>query len=214
MTSVARMKPAVMKPPQGCFIAGSCLRSGLILALLLTAASLAGNPSDAASASEQPQSRPVQEPSAVQILRPGDWKGGVQVSRGECAAADGEFTYWIYSTATKCGVRRDQADRVVLFRLPALGVAPLTAKSRLPEGRYAVWVYGAGDPGHPWVHLCARTCVRGALPPTPDWVLVDWIESQENQLLFLRTWHQPESDSLYVQAVVLSTSETLPDWVP
>ena len=56
--------------------------------------------------------------------------------------------------------------------------------------------------------------MKGALPPTPDWVLVDWIESQENQLLFLRTWLQPESDSLYVQAVVLSTSETLPDWVP
>jgi hypothetical protein len=185
-----------------------------ILVLLPTVASLALYATDAHPSPGQTRTMQTQEPSAVQILRAADWKGGVQLSRGECAAADGEFTFWVYATATRCGVHRDQADRVVLFRLPTLGVAPLTAKARLPEGRHVVWVYGSGEPGHPWIHLCGKTCVKGGLPPAPAWVLIDWIETRDNQLLFLRTWGQPESTSLEVQAVVLSSSETPPDWIP
>lgn len=150
----------------------------------------------------------------MQIFRPSDWKGGVQESRGECGAADGEFSFWVYATETRCGVRRDQAERVVLLRQPALGVAPLTATAGLPEGRYAVWVYGAGDPGHPWVHLCAKTCVRGELPPAPAWAFIDWIEIRDSQLMFLRTWDQPHGDRLYFEAVVLSSSKTQPGWAP
>lgn len=153
-------------------------------------------------------------PGVSQIVRASEWKGGVQVSRGECAAADGEFSFWVYSNASECGVPRDEADRVVLFRLPTLGVAPLTAKARVPGGRYAVWVYGAGDPGHPFIQLCARTCVTGELPPEPGWAFADWIRVRDRQLMFLRTWDQPASTVLHVQALVLAASETPPDWIP
>lgn len=163
---------------------------------------------------EQPPAKTAREPAASQVVRASEWKGGVQVSRGECAAADGEFSFWVYSTAGHCGVAREEADRVVLFRLPTLGVAPLTVKARVPEGRYAVWVYGAGDPGHPFIQLCARTCVTGEMPPAPAWAFAGWIRLRDRQLMFLRTWDQPQSTVLYVQVLVLSSSESPPDWIP
>lgn len=152
--------------------------------------------------------------SSAQILRAPDWKGAVQVSRGECGAADGEFTFWVYSTATRCGVLREEAERVVLVRQATLGVAPLTAKAELPEGRYAVWVYGAADPGRHAVEICGKTCVTAPLPGSPGWAFLDRIEIRDNQLLFVRTLNQPLSHRLHVQAVVLAKSDAAPDWLP
>jgi hypothetical protein len=138
----------------------------------------------------------------------------VQVSDGQCASASGEYSYWVYATATRCGVPRDQADRIVSIRQPIPGMAPLTAKAEFPEGRYAVWVYGSGQPGNPRVILCGKSCVNGPLPLTPGWVLIGWVDLRDNQLLFFRTWQQPDGHRLDVQVVVLSTSEAAPDWVP
>jgi len=150
----------------------------------------------------------------VQILRASDWKGGVEANEGECGATAGEYSYWVYATATRCGVPREQAERVVSIRQPTPGMASLTAKATFAEGRYAVWVYGAGQPGNPQVILCGKTCVNGPLPPTPSWVLIGWVEIRDNQLLFFRTWQQPDGHRLDVHVVVLSSSGTPPDWVP
>ncbi len=185
-----------------------------ILILLLAADLLAVLPQHALSSPEQTQAMPTQESSAVQILRAKDWKGGVEANEGECGATAGEYSYWVYATATQCGVPREQADRVVSVRQPIPGMAAITAKAGLPGGRYAVWVYGAGQPGHPWVSLCGKTCANGELPPTPAWVLIDWVEIRDNQLLLFRTWQQPDGHRLDVQAIVLSSNETQPDWVP
>lgn len=168
----------------------------------------------APSAEPKQQRLPEKGPGVSQVIRAPEWKGGVQVSRGECAAADGEFSFWVYSKAGQCGVPREEADRVVLFRLPTLGVAPLTVTARVPGGRYAVWAYGAGDPGHPFIQLCARTCVTGEMPPEPGWVFAGRIRTRDRQLMFLRTWDQPQSTVLHVQVLVLSSSETPPDWIP
>ncbi|MEW6543426.1 MAG: hypothetical protein AB1411_07430 [Nitrospirota bacterium] len=166
----------------------------------------------AAQARAQPA--PAQEAPLVQVLRAPDWKGGVESSEGECGATSGEFSFWVYATATRCGVPREQAERVVSVRQPAPGIAPLTARATLPGGRYAVWVYGMGQPGHPWVILCGKTCVQGEVPPQPGWALVGWVETRENQLLFFRTWQQPEAHRLDVLAVVISSSGAKPDWRP
>lgn len=149
-----------------------------------------------------------------QIFRAADWKGGTDVAFEGCKANSGEYTLWVYATATSCGVPREQADRVVLFRQPLPGVSPIRAVSRLPGGRYAVWLYGAGDPGHPWVNLCGRTCVKGELPPTPGWVSLGWIEVREMYMLLLKSWEQPDGHQLYIQAVVLSATDGKPDWTP
>ncbi len=181
---------------------------------LLAAAPLMPSAATAPSTETKPQAESEQEPGVLQIIRASEWKGGVQVSRGECAAADGEFSFWVYSIASECGVPREEADRVVLFRLPTLGVAPLTVTAQVPGGRYAVWVYGAGDPGHPFIQLCARTCVTAEMPPEPGWAFAGRIRIRDRQLMFLRTWDQPQSTVLHVQVLVLSSRETQPDWVP
>ena len=184
-----------------------------LLLLLLTAGSLAaGEP--VSHAADQPPAVPTQAPAAVQILRALDWKGGVESNDGECGATAGEYSYWVYATATRCGVPREQAERVVSIRQPTPGMASLTAKAAFSEGRYAVWVYGAGQPGNPQVILCGKTCVNGPLPPTPAWVLIGWVELRDNQLLFFRTFQQPDGHRLDVHVVVLSESATSPDWVP
>ncbi len=174
---------------------------------LLALGMLAGAP--------QPERAHVSQESPIgQILRASDWKGGMESSDGECSAASGEYSYWVYATATRCGVPRAQADRVVSIRQPVPGMAPLTAKARLPGGRYAVWVYGAGQSEGQRVHLCAKTCVIGPVPATPGWAFIDWIELRDNQMLFFRTYQQPEGQRVDVQAVMLSSSDTPPDWVP
>jgi hypothetical protein len=193
-------------------MAGVCPHPGLIL--LLTISWLMSHTQDSIAVSESTRALPVPEPSSAQIIKPSDWKGGIEANEGECGMDAGEYAYWVYATATQCGVPREQADRVVLVRQPTLGVAPLTAVSSLPGGRYLVWVYGAGQPGHPWLSFCAKFCVKGELPPTPAWVALGWVEIRENQRLYLRSWQQPEGHRLYIQAMVLSSNETRPDWVP
>jgi hypothetical protein len=150
----------------------------------------------------------------TQILRASEWKGGSDTAFEACKANSGEYTLWVYAKGDACGVPREQADRVVMFRQPLPGVSPIRATSRLPAGRYAVWVYGAGDPGHPWINLCGKTCVKGALPAEPGWVSLESIEVRDMQLLLLKSYRQPDGHQLYVQAIVLSSSEAQPDWLP
>jgi hypothetical protein len=189
-------------------------RAIAVLSLLLAAGSLAVNQPHALASPEQPQAAPNQNATTVQILRAPDWRGGVEASDGECGVTAGEYSYWVYATATKCGVPREQADRVVSIRQPIPGMAPLSARATLPEGRYAVWVYGAGQPGHPWVILCGKDCAYGELPPTPAWAMIGWVELRDKQGLLFRTYRQPDGHRLDVQVVVLSASGTQPDWVP
>lgn len=177
---------------------------------MLTAALLC----TAATASVAPPVFADDAVGTMQIFRASDWKGGAEAGFEECKANSGEYTLWVYATATRCGVSRQQADRVVMFRQPLPGVSPIRATSRLPGGRYAVWAYGAGDPGHPWINLCAKTCVKGELPVTPGWTWLGWIDVRDNHLLLLKTWEQPDGHQLYVQAVVLSAEESRPDWIP
>lgn len=152
--------------------------------------------------------------SVGQIFHASDWKGATDVAFEDCKANSGEYTLWVYAKGEKCGVPREQADRIVMFRQPLPGVSPARATSQLPEGRYFVWVFGAGDPGHPWINLCGKTCVKGALPPAPAWVPLGWIEVRELHQLFLKSWEQPDGHQLYVQAIMLSSSEGQPDWLP
>jgi hypothetical protein len=64
------------------------------------------------------------------------------------------------------------------------------------------------------IRVCAKTCVIGDLPVKPSWVFLDWIELRDNQTVLLRSWQQPETHLLYVQAISLSSSNIIPDWVP
>jgi hypothetical protein len=188
------------------------IAKGFVPVLLLTAGSLALDAQPAFSASEEAITR--QEPATAQIFRAPDWVGAVEVGDEGCLASTGEYSLWVYATATQCGVPRAQADRVVVIRQPLPGVAPIRAATRLAGGRYAVWVYGAGDPGHPWLRLCAKICVVGELPTTPGWTSLGWIEIRDNQSLLLRSWQQPEAHRLHIQAMVLSSNGAKPDWVP
>jgi hypothetical protein len=153
-------------------------------------------------------------PPVMQIFRASDWKGGTDVAFEGCKANSGEYTLWVYAKGTQCGVPREEADRVVMFRQPLPGVSPLRGVSRLPGGSYFVWAFGHGDPGHPWINLCAKTCVKGELPATAAWVLLGSIEVRDLHQLWLKTWEQPDGHQLTVQAVVLSSSDARPDWVP
>ncbi len=163
---------------------------------------------------DQLQAEETRQASIVQVLRAPDWKGAVELGDEGCLASHGEYTVWVYAKGAKCGVPREQADRVVVIRQPLPGVAPIRGATQLPGGRYKVWVYGAGDPGHPGLRLCAKICVTGVLSATPSWVSLGWIELRDNQLLLLRSWDQPEAHSLYIQAVVLSSNDAQPDWTP
>jgi hypothetical protein len=153
-------------------------------------------------------------PPTTQVFRASDWRGGTEVAFEGCKANSGEYTLWVYAQGQQCGVPRQQADRIVMFRQPLPGVSPVRTTSGLPEGRYAVWVFGAGDAGHPWINLCAKTCAKGELPQTPGWVSIGWIEVRELHLMWLKTWEQPDGHQLFVQAIVLSSSDTEPDWTP
>jgi hypothetical protein len=150
----------------------------------------------------------------VRILKASDWKGGVEENDGECGATAGEYSYWVYASAEKCGVPQDQAQRIVSIRQPIPGMAPLRARAELPAGEYAVWVYGWGQPGHPWVSLCGKSCVTGELPPKAAWVMLGRIELRDNQGLLFRTYRQPDGHRLDVYAVVLSSNDTPPTWTP
>lgn len=168
----------------------------------------------ASAASEPAQLSSEQEPILTHVIRAPDWIGAVNVTDGGCNASMGEYTLWVYATATKCGVPRQEADRVSIIRQPLPGVSPIRSSTQLPNGRYAVWVYGAGDADHLQIRLCAKTCVIGTLPARPQWVFLDWIELRDNQTVLLRSWQQPETHLLYVQAISLSSSDSSPDWTP
>lgn len=164
--------------------------------------------------SELDQGGGRQEPVLTHVIRASDWIGAVNVTDGGCNASMGEYTLWVYATATKCGVPRQEADRVAIIRQPLPGVSPIRSSTQLPGGRYAVWVYGAGDADHLQIRLCAKTCVIGDLSAKPSWVFLNWIELREQQTVLLRSWQQPETHLLYIQAISLSSSDTSPDWIP
>ncbi len=153
-------------------------------------------------------------PPATQIFRASDWRGGTDVAFEGCKANSGEYTLWVYAKGDQCGVPREQADRVVMFRQPLPGVSPLRGVSQLPGGSYFAWAFGSGDPGHPWINLCAKTCVKGELPALAAWVFLGSIEVRDLHQLWLKTWEQPDGHQLTVQAIVLSSSDTRPDWTP
>jgi hypothetical protein len=75
-------------------------------------------------------------PPAMQIFRASDWRGGTDVAFEACKANSGEYTLWVYAKGETCGVPREQADRVVMFRQPLPRVSPLRAVSRLPGGSH------------------------------------------------------------------------------
>jgi hypothetical protein len=187
------------------FLLATCI-SFLLIALI--------SPTPGSAASEPAQRGPEQEPVLTHVIRAPDWTGAVNVTDGGCNASMGEYTLWVYATATKCGVPRQEADRVAIIRQPLPGVSPIRASTQLPSGRYAVWVYGAGDAEHLQIRLCAKTCVIGDLPATPGWVFLDWIELRDLQTILLRSWQQPETHLLYVQAISLSSRAISPDWTP
>ena len=168
----------------------------------------------AAMAFELDQVSPQQEPVVTHVIRAPDWVGAVNVTDGGCNASMGEYTLWVYATSTRCGVPRQEADRVAIIRQPLPGISPIRASTQLPSGRYAVWVYGAGDADHLQIRVCAKSCIIGDLPVKPSWVFVNWIEVRDSQTILLRSWQQPETHLLYVQAISLSSSEISPDWIP
>jgi hypothetical protein len=168
----------------------------------------------AAVARAEEPSGGVSEPVAVQVIRAPEWVGAVNVTDGGCNASMGEYTLWVYATATDCGVPREQADRVAIIRQPLPGISPIRVTTRLPTGTYAVWAYGAGTAAPSQVRVCAKGCIIGDLPAAPAWALIGWIELRENQVLFLRSWQQPEGKLYYVQQMVLTSSGEKPDWTP
>lgn len=150
----------------------------------------------------------------TQIFRASDWRGGTDVAFEGCKANSGEYTLWVYAKGDRCGVPREEADRVAIFRQPLPGVSPIRSTSQLPAGTYQAWAYGSGDPGHPWINLCAKTCVKGELPPAPGWVSLGAIEVRAMHQLLLKSWEQPDGHLLSIRAIVLSASEAEPDWAP
>jgi len=153
-------------------------------------------------------------PPLTQVFHASEWRGGTDVAFEGCKASSGEYTLWVYAKGETCGVPREKADRVVMNRQPLPGVSPIRATSRLPEGSYFAWAFGSGEPGHPWINLCAKTCVKGELPVNPGWVLLGSIEVRELHQMWLKSWEQPDGDELYIKAIVLSASDTQPDWTP
>jgi len=184
------------------------------LVALLAACVSPGTAPAVHAASEPVQPRRAQPSAAQQVFKAPDWTGAVNVTDGGCNASMGEYTLWVYARGSRCGVAREQADRVVIIRQPLPGVGPIRAMTRLPGGRYAVWVYGAGDAGNSQIRLCAKGCVIGELPTTPGWVSLEPIELRDNQTIYLRSWQQSDGHRLHVQAVVLSSANSRPDWTP
>ena len=185
----------------------------LVISLLLAITCQAE--ADNSVAEGDPPAQAAQDIAASeQVFRAPDLKGASDVGLEGCAANSGEYTLWVYATATTCGVPRDQAEQVVLVRQPLPGVAPLRARIVIPGGAYHLWVYGSGDPGHPWLHICGKTCVIGELPAKPGWVSLGPIEVRDLQMIFIRTKEVPYGHTLRLHAMVLSTSEGPPEWSP
>jgi hypothetical protein len=184
------------------------------LLYLLLAASVPALAGCAARAGSEPvQVAPSARPSE-QVFRASDLYGATDTAIEGCHAWSGEYTVWVYAAGRQCGVPRGQADRVVVIREPLPGVAPIKAISAMPGSTYAVWVYGTGSTAHLTLKVCAKICIIGEMPSTPDWALLGWVETRDNQSLLIRPWHLPETRRLDLQALVLSSSDTKPDWTP
>jgi hypothetical protein len=183
----------------------------ILLLPVLGGPAMAGN---SPAFGEQDAKAPEETDSAEQVFRARDLKGASDVGLEGCAANSGEYTLWVYATATTCGVPREQAEQVVLVRQPLPGVAPLRAKVAISGGAYHLWVFGSGDPGHPWLHICGKTCVIGELPAKPGWVSLGPIEVRDLQMIFIRTKEVPYGHTLRLHAMVLSTREGPPEWSP
>ncbi len=149
-----------------------------------------------------------------QLITASEWKGGTDVPFEGCKANSGEYSLWVYAKGDTCGVPRAEADRVVMFRQPLPGVSPIRSVSLLPAGTYYAWAFGSGDPGHPWINLCAKTCAKGALPPTPGWVSLGAIDVRDRHMLLLKTWEQPDGHQLAIHAIALTSENREPDWRP
>ncbi|HSE59819.1 MAG TPA: hypothetical protein VLA99_14040 [Nitrospiraceae bacterium] len=163
---------------------------------------------------EQDLRAPEEPDGAEQIFHARDLKGASDVGLEGCAANSGEYTLWVYATAATCGVPREQAEQVVLVRQPLPGVAPLRARVAISGGSYHLWIFGSGDPGHPWLHICGRTCVIGELPAKPGWVSFGPIEVRDLQMIFIRTKEVPYGHTLRLHAMVLSSRAGPPEWSP
>ncbi len=116
--------------------------------LFLIGGLLGVNTQHALSLPEQTQAAPP-EPAAAQIFRAPDWTGAVEVGDEGCMASTGEYTLWVYATATQCGVPRSSAERIVVIRQPLPGVAPIRAAARLPADRYMSGCTAQATPGIP-----------------------------------------------------------------
>lgn len=185
----------------------------MVILLLLAITCQTG--ADNSVAEGDPPAQATQETTeSEQVFRAPDLKGASDVGLEGCAASSGEYTLWVYATATTCGVPRNQAEQVVLVRQPLPGVAPLRASIVVPGGTYQLWVYGSGDPGHPWLHICGKTCVIGELPIKPGWVTLGPIEVRDLQMIFIRTKEVPYGHTLRLHAMVLSARENPPAWSP
>ncbi|MGE3154063.1 MAG: hypothetical protein AB7G48_18730 [Nitrospiraceae bacterium] len=169
---------------------------------------------DNSTAKTQGTEAPAEAEGTGQVFRARDLKGASDVGLEGCAANSGEYTLWVYATAAACGVPREQAEQVVLVRQPLPGVAPLRARVEISGGTYHLWVFGSGDPGHPWLHICGKTCVIGELPGKPEWVSFGPIEVRDLQMIFIRTKEVPYGHTLRLHAMVLSAHEGPPEWVP
>ena len=153
--------------------------------------------------------------SAVEeIFRASQFRGASDVGLEGCAANSGEYTLWVYSAKGVCGVDRSQADEVVLVRQPLPGVAPLRATITIPGDTYRLWIYGSGEEGHPWLHICGRNCLKAKLPPSPGWVSFGDVTVRDMQSIFIRTSEVPYGHTLRISAMLLTSSNIPPSWTP
>ncbi len=174
--------------------------------ILITA--LLGLPLPALGADEHPKQR------VEQVFRASQFRGASDVGLEGCAASSGEYSLWVYAAKGTCGVPREQADEVVLVRQPVPGVAPLRATISIPGDTYHLWVYGSGEKGHPWLHICGRNCLTGELPLSPGWVAIGLLEVRDMQAIFVRTLEVPFGHTLRLSALMLTSADSPPDWTP
>ena len=141
-------------------------------------------------------------------------RGASDVGLEGCAANSGEYTLWVYSSKGRCGVSREDADEVVLVRQPLPGVAPLRATISIPGDTYRLWIYGSGEKGHPWLHICGRNCLTAELPESPGWVSFGEVRVRDMQGIFIRTLEVPYGHTLRISAMLLTSSDSAPSWAP
>ena len=112
---------------------------------LLIGGLLAVNSQHALSLPEETQTAPPEAPAAGQIFRAPDWTGAVEVGDEGCMASTGEYTLWVYATATECGVPRNR---------------PIYRPTRRPPGAASLSFSARRHP-------CSRCFARSADYPAP-----------------------------------------------